>query len=165
MPPVISFVGWHNSGKTTLARQVVATLQHKGYRVAVIKSSKETGIIFDQPGTDTSLYQQSGAEAVALCAPDQLVVQRKPSRAPLYQLAQQLFPDMDIVIAEGFKQATEVPKIEVHREPEAPWIHEQCPGIIALASDTPIPGWPNFTLQQGKEIADFLIKTFLQPSP
>ncbi len=49
MPPVISFIGWHNSGKTTLARQVVALLKAKGYVVAVIKSTKERGIAFDGP--------------------------------------------------------------------------------------------------------------------
>ncbi|MGE4560321.1 MAG: molybdopterin-guanine dinucleotide biosynthesis protein B, partial [Desulfobulbus sp.] len=61
MPPIVSFIGWHNSGKTTLCRQVVAHLKARGYLVAVIKSTKETGIAVDQPGTDTALYRKSGA--------------------------------------------------------------------------------------------------------
>src|SRR5665647_1729786 len=69
MPPVISFIGWHNSGKTTLTSQVVAQLKDRGYTVAVIKSTKETGIEIDQPQTDTAAYRKVGADSVALLAP------------------------------------------------------------------------------------------------
>ena len=79
------------SGKTTLTRKVVALLKAKGYKVAVIKSTKETGIIVDQPGTDTDLYKKSGADAIALLAPDQLIIQRKPVTMELVQLSQMLF--------------------------------------------------------------------------
>ena len=49
MPPVVCFTGWHNSGKTTLATQVVARLKARGYTVAVIKSTKETGLEPESP--------------------------------------------------------------------------------------------------------------------
>ena len=47
MTAIISFIGWHESGKTTLAAGVVAHLHRKGLRVAVIKSSEKRGISFD----------------------------------------------------------------------------------------------------------------------
>ena len=166
MPPVVSFVGWHNSGKTTLTRQVVAHLKAMGYQVGVIKSTKETGIAVDQPGTDTALYKATGADAVALLAPDQLVMQRRPPQLDLIHLVPLLFADMDIVIAEGFKQSAQVAKIEVRRDAEAPWIHQQVDGVIAVASDLPLgdlAGLHCFSLKQSKELADFIRRHFLAP--
>ncbi len=164
MPPIISFVGWHNSGKTTLCRQVGLHLKEKGYLVAVIKSTKETGIVIDQPGTDTALYKQSGVDAIALMAPDQLIIQRKPVQAELNDIAQTLFPDVDIIVAEGFKGAKNVCKIEVRRDPHAPWIHQQVSGVVALASDHPHGDLRHFTLDQGQKIADYIESDFLLPA-
>lgn len=168
MPPVVSFVGWHNSGKTTLTRQVVTHLKAMGYRVGVIKSTKETGIKVDQPGTDTALYRATGADAVALLAPDQLIIQRRPPHLELIQLVPLIFADMDIVIAEGFKQAAQVAKVEVRRDAEAPWIHQQVTGVVAVASDLPLDkscGLHCFGLEQSQELADFIVHCFLAPPP
>lgn len=156
MPPVISFIGWHNSGKTTLARQVVALLKAKGYVVAVIKSTKEPGIAFDSPHTDTALYKESGADGVALLAPDQLVVQTRPPQLALLPLARRLFPEADIVVAEGFKRAVDVAKIEVRRDREAPLLCDQTSGVVALATDLPCSEGLCFGLDQAQEIADFI---------
>ncbi len=161
MPPVVSFVGWHNSGKTTLTRKVVALLKAKGYKVAVIKSTKETGIIVDQPGTDTDLYKKSGADAIALVAPDQLIIQRKPVAMEPFQLADMLFPEVDIVIAEGFKHAQHLAKIEVRRDPEAPLLWQEVSGVIAAASDHPLEGVLTFPLEQSHMIADFIEENFI----
>ena len=129
--------------------------------VAVIKSTKESGIAFDQPGTDSALYKQAGADAIALLAPDQLIIQRKPSRMDLLELSQFLFPDADIVIAEGFKRAPRVPKIEVRRNQDEPWIHQQVLGVIAVASSFSVTGLKNFTLSQSSEIANFIETEYL----
>jgi molybdopterin-guanine dinucleotide biosynthesis protein B len=161
MPPIVSFIGWHNSGKTTLTKQVVAQLKSRGYLVAVIKSTKETGIAVDQPGTDTALYKSIGADAIALLAPDQLIIQRKPPQMELVALAQFLFPEVDIVIAEGFKQASQVPKIEVRRDPEAPLIFQTVAGVVAIASDLPVSGLKQFGLDQSREIADYIQAQYL----
>jgi len=166
MPPVISFIGWHNSGKTTLARQVVAHLKDKGYIVAVIKSTKETGIVFDQPHTDSALYRAAGADSVALLAPDQLIVQSKPLGLDLLALGQRLFPEADIVIAEGFKHAADIPKIEVRREGDTPLLREQVPGVIAVATNLQLAGGLRFRLDQSQEIADWIAERFLAaPTP
>ena len=71
MAPIVSFIGWHNSGKTTLATSVVAHLTRMGYRVAVIKSTDKEGIQFDVVDTDSYKHRQAGAESVMLVAPDQ----------------------------------------------------------------------------------------------
>lgn len=165
MPPVISFIGWHNSGKTTLARQVLAHLKERGYTVGVIKSTKERGIAFDQPHTDTGLYKAAGADGVALLAPDQLVVQSKPPGLDLLALAHRLFPEADLVIAEGFKHAADVPKIEVRRDSDTPVLRDQVAGVIAVVTDLAMAdGGLRFKLDQSREIADMIESRFLAGS-
>ncbi len=156
MPPVISFIGWHNSGKTTLASQVVAQLKDRGYSVAVIKSTKDIGIETDQPHTDTAIYRQIGADSVALLAPDQLIIRGKPPEISLLGLAHRYFFDMDIVIAEGFKHAAHVPKIEVRRGMDGPLLSDEVDGVVAIASDWPHADTTCFRLDQIREIADFI---------
>ena len=164
MPPLIAFIGWHNSGKTTLVRQVVTHLREKGYTVAVIKSTKESGIAFDRPGSDTFQYKEAGAEGVALVAPDQLIVQRKPLTLDLPELADLLFPEANIVVAEGFKHA-EVLKIEVRRDAQAPLLRDQVSGVIAVAADLPLAGDHCYGLDQSREIADLIENRLLGSQP
>lgn len=156
MPMIIGFIGWHNSGKTTLATQVVTRLKNRGYRVAVIKSTKERGIASDPPRSDTARYRQAGADSVALFAPDQLIVHHQPADADLRALARDLFPDADIVIAEGFKQASGIPKIEVRRDGNSPLLRDQVSGVVAVATGRPLADGICFSLEQHREIADFI---------
>jgi molybdopterin-guanine dinucleotide biosynthesis protein B len=156
MPPVISFIGWHNSGKTTLASQVVALLKDRGYSVAVIKSTKENGIEIDQPQTDTATYWRVGPDSVTLLAPDQLIIRSKPPVGDLMALANRYFFDMDIVIAEGFKRAAYVPKIEVRRGADGPLLRDEVDGVVAIATDQPLADSICFRLDQIREITDFV---------
>ncbi len=160
MPPIVSFIGWHNSGKTTLARRVVRHLKDRGYSVAVIKSTSETGIHFDQEGTDTALYQQAGADGVALVAPDQLSIRTENSGQELTTLVHRFLPDVDIVIAEGFKHARHIAKIEVSRG-NTKLLRDQVNGVIAIATDREVVGDYIFRLNESNEITDFLEKRFL----
>ena len=160
MPPLIAFIGWHNSGKTTLAHQVVTHLRNMGYAVAVIKSTKESGITFDRPHSDTSRYKEAGAVGVALLAPDQLVVQSRPPSHALPELANRLFPDVDLVLVEGCKHA-DVLKIEVRRDSTAPLLRDQVTGVIAVAADPPLAGDNCFRLDQIREIAELIERRLL----
>ncbi len=160
MVPIITFIGWHDSGKTTLASQVVRHLKARGYTVAVIKSTKETGLLLDQAGTDTYAYRQAGADGVTLLAPDQMVMTTANPGKKLTMLAHRYFPEVDIVVGEGFKNARQVPKIEVHRG-DSPLLRDQVSGVIAIASDHPLPGDCLFRLDESSEIADFIEKRFL----
>jgi len=161
MLPIITFIGWHNSGKTTLVTRVVTHLKQRGYRVAVIKSTKEQGISFDVPGTDTARHRQAGADTVLLVAPDQMTMITENKGKSLVDLAQRFCADVDIVIGEGFKGAEGVPKIEVRREADQPLLWRQVQGVIAVATDLVLaddPGCPLFRLDQGREIAEFIEK-------
>ncbi|PIE56904.1 MAG: molybdopterin-guanine dinucleotide biosynthesis protein B [Desulfobulbus propionicus] len=161
MPPIVSFIGWHNSGKTTLASQVVNHLSRRRYRVAVVKSTKDTGILMDRPGSDTSIYREAGANAVSLVAPDTTFLQGKNSGLRLTTFVHRYFADMDLVIAEGFKHEHMVPKIEVTRG-DSPLLRGEVTGVIALATDRQLSGDYVFRLDESLELADFIEKRFLE---
>ncbi len=161
MVPIVTFIGWHDSGKTTLASQVVRHLKQLGYQVAVIKSTKETGIAFDAPGTDTDTHRKAGADSVMLVAPDQMVMMSDNIGYSLTTLAYRYFPEVDIVIGEGFKKARQVAKIEVFRNSDQ-LLRDQVSGVIAVASDEQISGDYIFRLNEAAEIASFIEKRFLQ---
>ncbi len=161
MPPIVTFIGWHDSGKTTLASQVVSHLKQLGYQVAVIKSTKETGIAFDTPGTDTHTHRSAGADSVMLVAPDQMIIMTDNRGESLTSLAHRHFPEVDIVIGEGFKEARQVSKIEVFRNTDK-LLRNEVSGVIAVASDEPISGDHIFRLNEAAEIASFIEKRFLQ---
>ena len=161
MTPIVTFIGWHDSGKTTLASQVVRHLKTKGYRVAVIKSSKEPGIDFDSPGTDTAKHRMAGADSVMFVAPDRMVLQAGNENLPLVALSYRYFPDVDIVIGEGFKDARRVPKIEVLRDREK-MLRNRVSGVIAVATDlADVSGDNVFSLDDSPGIALFIEKRFL----
>ena len=161
MSSIVTFIGWHDSGKTTLVKQVVSELKKLGYRVAVIKSSNDTGIQFDTPGTDTFMHKEAGADSVMLVAPDQMVLQTKNNGLSLRTLAHRYFPDVDIVIGEGFKTAKKIAKIEVFRNSDQK-LRDEVHGVIAVATNIEgVVGNYVFRLDEAPEIALFLEKRFL----
>ncbi len=162
MVPIVAFIGWHNSGKTTLAVRVVKHLKEHGYQVAVIKSSKETGITFDHVDTDTARYRTAGADAVTFIAPDQMIMMTAPPAMPLVTLVQRFFSHVDIVIAEGFKDEPHIAKIEVTRAGDL--LRDRVNGVIAMATDRIMNGDNIFCLGQSREIANFIEKRFLENS-
>lgn len=158
MPPLITFIGWHNSGKTTLASKVVARLKALGFRVGTIKSTKETNIEPENSShTDTAKHWRAGADGVVLAAPDQVFVRYRDCRFDVKNLTSTFFSGMDLVIAEGFKHAVGVPKIEVRRDDQAPLLRDQVDGVIAVATDLADTGLPVFTLDQVNELTDFIL--------
>lgn len=160
MSSVVTFIGYHDSGKTTLVSQVVKNLKDLGYKVAVIKSSNDSGVGFDTPGTDTYKHRQAGADSVLFVGPDQMVLQTSASDYSLLALAHRFCADVDIVIGEGFKHARKVSKIEVLRNRDQELRHE-VHGVIAVATDLDISGDYVFRLNEAKEIALFIEKRFL----
>ncbi len=141
MPFLIAFVGWHNSGKTTIATRVAGQLRTWGHTVGVLKSTKETGLAPEHQGSDSDRYLQMGVERVALLAPDAIIIRDNETRPDVATLARRLFPDMDFVLIEGCKRAKGLAKIEVRREDlEDPPIAGTETGseVIALVCDSPV---------------------------
>ncbi len=160
MSAIVTFIGYHDSGKTTLVSKVVGHLKDMGYRVAVIKSSNDSGVSFDTPGTDTFKHRQAGADSVLFVAPDQMVLQTGANDLSLITLAHRYCSDADIVIGEGFKHARRVAKIEVIRNIEQD-LRNEVHGVVAVATDLDVKCDYIFQLNKTKELAKFIEKRFL----
>nr|WP_068548627.1 molybdopterin-guanine dinucleotide biosynthesis protein B [Thermosulfidibacter takaii] len=145
-------VGPHNSGKTTLIRHLVKKFSEKGLSVAIIKSTKHTGI-FEDPDKDTTLLLNTQAEKVILVAPDKTTIFLKKG----INLDEILInTSEDIVICEGFKGSS-LPKIAVFKEYEEEF-WKGITNIVAVVSETPTNPWdvPRFDRNETDKIADFV---------
>jgi molybdopterin-guanine dinucleotide biosynthesis protein B len=121
MPKFLALSGYHNSGKTTVGTYIVAKLSEKGYKVGVIKSTKETTEETDKPGSDTFKYRKAGARQVVLFQRDRMTLFIKDmpkEKDKVFSLFERLFFDYDLVILEGFKEWRDVPKIWLKRNDE-----------------------------------------------
>lgn len=143
-PVVIAIVGHSGAGKTTLIEHLLPLLIANGIRVATIKHSHHSPQL-DVAGTDSWRHKNAGAVATMLVTQCgmQLVADSVLEKCPV-QLAKRYFPEMDMVLAEGFSQAS-CSKIEVLREacnPVSRCLHES--GLIALVTDME---WPDSQLK------------------
>jgi molybdopterin-guanine dinucleotide biosynthesis protein B len=160
--PVVSIVGKSNSGKTTLIEKLIPALKKRGYRVATIKHDVH-GFEMDKEGKDTYKHFHSGADAVLISSPKKMaVIKRVERELTLDELVNQFYPDMDIVITEGFKRLDK-PKIEVFRSSVHPdLLCTAADNRVAMVSDTPIEvDCPRFDINDVEALADFIEQRFL----
>ena len=161
MVPVVAFIGYHNSGKTTFAAKVVKILKNKGYKVAVLKSTKHKDTVKDEEGKDSYRYKEAGADAVGILEPEQLILFKKTGKVNLKRLAFELFDEYDIVICEGFKHE-DVPKFEVTRKNMGEdLLAKEIKNVIGIISDYQIEGFRNFSINEPEAVADFIEKFFI----
>ncbi|MFN3966741.1 MAG: molybdopterin-guanine dinucleotide biosynthesis protein B [Endomicrobiia bacterium] len=111
MRPIISIVGKTNSGKTTLIEKIIPELKKRGYKVGTIKHDVH-GFEIDHEGKDTWRMTQAGADSVVIASDKKLALIKNIVRLSFDELVEWLFPDVDIVITEGYKKQNK-PKIEV----------------------------------------------------
>lgn len=162
MPPIVSIVGESDAGKTTLLEKLVHELKERGYRIGTVKHDVHDFDI-DHEGKDSWRHKQAGACTVAISSPRKLaLVKDVESEETLDSLVSKYFPDVDIILTEGYKKENK-PKIEVLRTQanEAPLCNKD-EHIVALVSDTSLDlGVPCFEPDDIKGLADFLGKRFL----
>ena len=170
--PVVGFCAFSGTGKTTLLKHLLPLLKLKGLRIGVVKHAHHQFDI-DQPGKDSYELRQAGAVQMLVASRERLAwVKELPDESlePGLQETLQVLDrqDLDLVLVEGFKQAV-FPKIELHRPSLGkPLMYTTMPGIIAIATDTPLADpaihLVQLDLNRPAEIADFIIKTIIQPS-
>jgi molybdopterin-guanine dinucleotide biosynthesis protein B len=112
---IVSIIGRKGSGKTTLAVAMASEFVRKGRRVMTIKHSAHPADV-DRPGTDSYLHFREGkVERTLLIAPTERVLfERHADDTDPIALAHRYLDGADIVLVEGFRQAS-LPKIEVFR--------------------------------------------------
>lgn len=164
MPQIIAIVGKSNAGKTTLLERLVPELKARGYRIGTIKHVHDFEI--DHEGKDSWRHKQAGAHTVVISSPKNVaLVKNVETEETLNSLATKYFQDVDIVLAEGYKQEDK-PKIEVFRSR----LHETplCKGdehLVAIVTDAGLDlGVPRFELDDIKGLAGFVEQRFLVKS-
>jgi len=154
----IGFIGYSNSGKTTLIEKVVPLLRQRGLTVSAIKHAHH-GFDMDRPGKDSYRYREAGAGQV-LIATGQRWALLTETRQPvtLDELLAQLAP-CDLVIVEGFKSEGRIPRIEVRRASQTePPLFPHDPNVIAVAADHPVATrLPLLDLNDAATIAAFVV--------
>jgi len=166
MPPVISFIGKPDSGKTTLLEKIIPELRRRGYRIGTIKHHVHA-FEMDKPGKDTWRHKQAGANTVALSSPTGLgIIRDVPGDLAVEELIGRYFHDVDLVITEGYKRLA-LPKIEVYRQALHPEpLPDRDATWVALTSDVRLPGdLPCLALDDIQGLADFLEERFIKPFP
>ncbi|MFC1872096.1 molybdopterin-guanine dinucleotide biosynthesis protein B [Chloroflexota bacterium] len=162
MIPIVSFIGYSNSGKTTMVVETVAELKKRGYRVAVLK---HTGIDtnFDTENKDTWRFTQAGAEISAIASSGKMAVFKDigPDFGP-EEFAAMLPEGYDILITEGYKNSTFL-KIEVHGPAQDNTLIGAPGKLLAVVSDGPLlTKAPLIKTHQRDQIANIL-EELIQP--
>lgn len=113
--PAISFVGRHNSGKTTLIEKVIAELTARSLDVGSVKHHSHRGFDIDIPGKDSYRHRAAGATEVVIAAPGQMArVATIDGEVECSEILETM-PGHDIVIVEGYRKSG-LPSIEIMRQ-------------------------------------------------
>jgi molybdopterin-guanine dinucleotide biosynthesis protein B len=153
LAPHLAFIGYSNSGKTTVVSQVVTQLKQKGCRIGVLKHDAHD-FQMDTEGKDTFKYRQAGADIVAIASPTQLNILERREESP-FKLEEILtrFNGVDLIIIEGYKQEN-IPKILVARTIEQLALRGEVQGIIAIATTLPADALGRDNFNRGLPILD-----------
>ena len=162
---VIGFIGYSNSGKTTLIERLIPLLRAQGLAVSAVKNAHH-GFDMDRPGKDSFRYRQAGSAQVLIATSERwaLLTEVRGGPAPLEALIAQLQP-CDLVLVEGFKGEGRFPRIEVRRTTNSePPIFPRDPNVIAVAADHAVDtALPVLDLNDAAKIAAFIVKTLQLP--
>ena len=153
MIPIVSFVGYSNSGKTTFLVKVIKELKKRGYRIGVIKHDGHDFDI-DHVGTDTWKHGQAGADVVCIASNHKIAVVQKTIKPPTLDEIIPLIVNVDLIVTEGFKGAQK-PQIEVNRPPAA-CLGQKHNTIALVSEDFVYEGIPHFGLEDAQGVADLL---------
>jgi len=137
--PLLGFVAWSGTGKTTLLERLIPLLGQRGLRLGVLKHTHHDFDI-DQPGKDSHRLRQAGAvQVMAASGLRHALIRETPEGEPSLAalLARFDASALDLLLVEGFKHH-HFPKVELYRAAIGrPLLFPDDPDIIALVSDTP----------------------------
>jgi molybdopterin-guanine dinucleotide biosynthesis protein B len=158
---IIGLAGWSGSGKTTLLAKVIPRIVARGLTVSTIKHAHHSFDI-DRPGKDSHAHRMAGTTEVLIGSANRWAIihelrgEAEPTLAALLEKAS----PVDLVLVEGYKRERH-PKLEVHRAALGkPLLHPGDPAIVAIATDTPLPGvrLPMVGLDDTDAILDILLR-------
>jgi len=160
--PIIGFVAYSGTGKTTLLKKLIPVLRENGIRVGMIKHAHHDFDI-DTPGKDSYELRKAGAEQTIVASSKRWALMTEtPSQdeASLSELVTKLDTSkLDLILVEGFKHVA-YPRIECHRPSLGhELIYTKDDNIIAIASDASLDinkALPILDLNNPLQIAEFI---------
>jgi molybdopterin-guanine dinucleotide biosynthesis protein MobB len=165
--PILGFVAYSGTGKTTLLLKIIPLLKAQGLRIGMVKHTHHQFDI-DHPGKDSYRLRQAGVDQTLVASSQRwalMVETGQFSEAHLDQVLSHLDQDqLDLILVEGFKHES-FPKIEVHRPSlDRPPLFLQDKSVVAIACDAPLSvptDLPILDLNNSLEIIEFIQKQFL----
>lgn len=155
--PVISFIGWSGSGKTTFLEQLIPILRRRGIRLAVVKYDGHE-FDMDKQGKDTWRFTQAGAECVAIGnSRHAAILENRP--ISFFDICKKI-ENVDLIIAESWN-LPELKKIEVFRAHDELRCQDKDTLCAVISDDKPDVNVPIFSLNAFEEVADFIIDTIM----
>ena len=157
-PPIISFVGLHDSGKTTLLAKLIPLLRERGLRIGVVKHTHHHDFEIDRPGKDSYRLKQAGAERVMIASDRKIAfVADNHRRQRSWRELLPCFQDLDLLLVEGDKHSS-LPKIEVYRKSMQCFpLYPKLRRVIAICTDVPLATKrPQFRFRDVRAISDFV---------
>jgi molybdopterin-guanine dinucleotide biosynthesis protein MobB len=165
--PVVGFVAYSGTGKTTLLEQLIPLLSQGGVRLAMIKHAHHEFDI-DQPGKDSYRLRKAGARQMLITSSRRwaLMVENPLEEEPSLQASIDRLDhgELDLILVEGFKHEAYA-KIELYRpslgkEPIYPGDEH----VVAVATDQPEAldtKLPILDINAPGAIANFLLAHYL----
>ncbi len=163
MIPIISIVGWSDSGKTTYLERLIPELAGRGYRLCAVKHDVH-GFEMDTPGKDSWRLKRAGAVVSVVSSPAKIAVIADTGRdLTLGEIRERFIRDVDLIVSEGFKKDVH-PKIEVFRKgTRAALLCTADDNLIAVAADCPVTtDAPVIDLADVGAMADLIEKAILK---
>lgn len=157
---VFGVAGHSGMGKTTLIERLIPELRSRGLSVSLIKHSHKD-IEIDRPGKDSFRLREAGCNEVLLLGASRwaLMHELRGASEPSLDYLLDRMQQCDLVLVEGFKH-DDFPKLEVWREALGkPLLWPTWPGIVAVASDGPLPvdSVERLALHDTRFVSDFVL--------
>ncbi len=151
--PIVSFVAYSGTGKTTFLEKLIPKLKAYGLKIAIVKHDGHRFEI-DHEGKDSDRFTKAGADVTGLISSEKAVLMENRKTDPEAFLNK--IEGVDLILTEGFKRGP-WPKIMLHRMDTGktmPLLPEEC---LAVISDADVTGCENvFPLDDVEKTAVFL---------
>ncbi len=161
--PLLGFIAFSGTGKTTLLRQLIPLLKEQGLKIGLIKHAHHRFDI-DIPGKDSYELRKAGADQVLVASQQRWAMitetpEQKGDPALTDMLTHLDQSRLDLILVEGFKHVA-FPKLELHRPALGhPLLFPDDPDILAIATDAALQQettLPVLDINQPAAIADFI---------
>lgn len=166
--PLVGFLAYSGTGKTTLLAKLISILSGRGLRVGIIKHAHHTFDI-DQPGKDSYKLRKAGASKMMIGSINRWALMADAENDQEFSLQdhiQRMDQDnLDLILIEGFK-LEEIPKIELFRPSLGnDLFFPNDKNVIAVATDDTLPietDLPVLDINNPDEIIAFIDERFLE---